>query len=53
MSVAIRFKKLHCVVPEELFDDLREFQLLRDIDSIVSELLHEKVEELKSKRGGV
>lgn len=39
-----RFKKLHCLIPEELFEEIRIRGLLPDIDTIVAELLYEKLE---------
>ncbi len=46
----MRIRKLRCVIPEELFLDLRELQLLDNIDGLVTELLAERVEEIKENR---
>jgi len=46
----MKIRKLRCVIPEQLFLELRDLQLLPDIDSIVTELLNERVEEIKENR---
>jgi len=47
----MRIRKLRCVIPEELFFELRELQLLDNIDGLVTELLAERVEQIKERRG--
>lgn len=42
-----RTKKLFSVIPESLFFELREHELLSDIDNIITELLTEKIESIK------
>ena len=50
MKNEMKIRKLRCVIPEQLFLELRDLQLLPDIDSIVTELLSERVEEIKENR---
>jgi len=49
-EMRMKIRKLRCVIPEQLFLELRDLQLLPDIDSIVTELLNERVEEIKENR---
>lgn len=42
-----RTKKLFSVIPESLFFELRKYELLSDIDNIITELLAEKIEAIK------
>jgi hypothetical protein len=42
-----RIKKLHISVSESLFNEIREYNLLVDIDNIVGEMLIERIETIK------
>lgn len=39
--------RLHLAIPKPLLYELRKYGLMDDIDNVVSELLYEKVEDLK------
>lgn len=47
----IEIKRLHVIVPMDLFLRLRQVNLLHDVDELVTTNLYDKVEEEEKRRG--
>lgn len=50
MNGRIEIKRLHVIIPMDLFLKLRETNLLHDIDELVTNHLYDKVEEKEERR---
>lgn len=47
MVKVAKIRKLHIAVSDDLFKEIRNYELLQDIDYIFAELLTEKIESIK------
>ena len=43
----IQLRKLHITVSEDLFREIRDHELLRDIDNLFAEMITERIEAIK------